>query len=59
MIERNMLDLILCFRDDVYDVLAVTDWGQRLSFYQLSGKQVNYMNYYCFSALIYRLLSSD
>ena len=28
------------FRDEAYDVLAVADWGQRLSFYQLSGKQV-------------------
>lgn len=29
------------FREESYDVLAVADWGQRLSFYQLSGKQVN------------------
>lgn len=27
-------------RDETYDVLAVADWGQRLSFYQLSGKQI-------------------
>ncbi|KAJ8301312.1 hypothetical protein KUTeg_021173 [Tegillarca granosa] len=27
-------------RDEPYDVLAVADWGQRLSFYQLSGKQI-------------------
>lgn len=27
-------------RDEHNDILAVTDWGQKLSFYQLSGKQV-------------------
>ncbi|KAM6256661.1 intraflagellar transport protein 122 homolog [Porphyrio hochstetteri] len=27
-------------RDDRNDVLAVADWGQKLSFYQLSGKQI-------------------
>lgn len=27
-------------RDEHNDILAVADWGQRLSFYQLSGKQV-------------------
>ncbi|XP_061187800.1 intraflagellar transport protein 122 homolog isoform X3 [Saccostrea echinata] len=27
-------------RDESYDVLAVADWGQRLCFYQLSGKQI-------------------
>lgn len=27
-------------RDDQYDILSVCDWGQRLSFYQLSGKQI-------------------
>ncbi|XP_064607326.1 intraflagellar transport protein 122 homolog isoform X2 [Liolophura sinensis] len=27
-------------RDEAYDVLAVADWGQKLSFYQLSGKQI-------------------
>lgn len=27
-------------REESYDVLAVGDWGQRLTFYQLSGKQV-------------------
>ncbi|XP_054834278.1 intraflagellar transport protein 122 homolog [Eublepharis macularius] len=27
-------------RDEHSDVLAVADWGQRLSFYQLSGKQI-------------------
>jgi len=29
------------YRDEAYDVLAVADWGQRLAFYQLSGKQVS------------------
>uniref|UniRef100_A0AAY5E800 Intraflagellar transport protein 122 homolog n=1 Tax=Electrophorus electricus TaxID=8005 RepID=A0AAY5E800_ELEEL len=27
-------------KDDHHDILAVADWGQRLSFYQLSGKQI-------------------
>ncbi|XP_064632482.1 intraflagellar transport protein 122 homolog isoform X2 [Lineus longissimus] len=27
-------------REEAYDVLAVADWGQKLSFYQLSGKQI-------------------
>lgn len=27
-------------RDEHNDILAVADWGQRLSFYQLSGKQI-------------------
>ncbi|KAJ7417309.1 intraflagellar transport protein 122 isoform X1 [Willisornis vidua] len=27
-------------RDDRNDILAVTDWGQKLSFYHLSGKQI-------------------
>lgn len=30
----------IVYRDDQYDVLSVCDWGQKLSFYQLSGKQV-------------------
>ncbi|XP_078340376.1 intraflagellar transport protein 122 homolog isoform X6 [Crassostrea virginica] len=43
-------------REESYDVLAVADWGQRLSFYQLSGKQIgkdrnlgydpNYVNWF-------------
>ena len=28
------------YRDEAFDVLAVADWGQKMSFYQLSGKQV-------------------
>ena len=28
-------------RDEHNDILAVADWGQKLSFYQLSGKQVS------------------
>uniref|UniRef100_H3AZ66 Intraflagellar transport protein 122 homolog n=1 Tax=Latimeria chalumnae TaxID=7897 RepID=H3AZ66_LATCH len=27
-------------KDEHHDILAVADWGQRLSFYQLSGKQI-------------------
>jgi len=27
-------------RDEAHDLLAVADWGQTLSFYQLTGKQV-------------------
>lgn len=26
--------------DEILDVLAIADWGQKLSFYQLSGKQI-------------------
>lgn len=34
--------ILLSFhRDEHNDILAVADWGQKLSFYQLSGKQVN------------------
>jgi len=29
-------------RDEACDWLVVTDWAQRLAFYQLSGKQVNH-----------------
>jgi len=39
-----MYIIIPCYlfhRDEAYDVLAVTDWDQRLAFYQLSGKQVD------------------
>ncbi|XP_075289324.1 intraflagellar transport protein 122 homolog isoform X3 [Opisthocomus hoazin] len=31
---------ITCCRDERNDILAVADWGQKLSFYQLSGKQI-------------------
>ncbi|XP_025930636.1 intraflagellar transport protein 122 homolog isoform X3 [Apteryx rowi] len=31
---------ITCCRDEHNDILAVADWGQKLSFYQLSGKQI-------------------
>ncbi|GAB1599701.1 intraflagellar transport protein 122 homolog [Argonauta hians] len=27
-------------KEEVYDVLVIADWGQKLSFYQLSGKQI-------------------
>lgn len=36
----NMTMATIVYRDDQYDVLSVCDWGQKLSFYQLSGKQV-------------------
>ncbi|NXR08935.1 IF122 protein, partial [Semnornis frantzii] len=32
--------VVVVARDARNDVLAVTDWGQKLSFYQLSGKQI-------------------
>jgi len=32
-------------RDESCDLLVVTDWGQRLAFYQLSGKQVSHKIY--------------
>uniref|UniRef100_A0AAA9RYT6 Intraflagellar transport protein 122 homolog n=1 Tax=Bos taurus TaxID=9913 RepID=A0AAA9RYT6_BOVIN len=31
---------ITCCREERNDILAVADWGQKLSFYQLSGKQI-------------------
>ncbi|XP_028334450.1 intraflagellar transport protein 122 homolog isoform X6 [Physeter macrocephalus] len=31
---------ITCCREEHNDILAVADWGQKLSFYQLSGKQI-------------------
>ena len=31
---------LACFRDEPHDILAVVDWGQTLSFYQLTGKQI-------------------
>lgn len=31
---------LLLIREEHNDILAVADWGQKLSFYQLSGKQV-------------------
>jgi hypothetical protein len=30
-------------REDQYDVLTVCDWGQKLSYYYLNGKQVTWM----------------
>uniref|UniRef100_A0A667Z4L2 Intraflagellar transport protein 122 homolog n=1 Tax=Myripristis murdjan TaxID=586833 RepID=A0A667Z4L2_9TELE len=33
-------NLLYCPRDEHNDILAVADWGQKLSFYQLSGKQI-------------------
>ena len=35
----NEASFLYC-REDNKDILAVGDWGQRLSFYTLSGKQV-------------------
>ena len=34
------LTVLLHLREEPYDILAVGDWSQKLSFYQLSGKQV-------------------
>lgn len=39
-----MTKVFLFHRDEHNDILAVADWGQKLSFYQLSGKQVNNKN---------------
>lgn len=39
MAPRNLFCLLL-IREEHNDILAVADWGQKLSFYQLSGKQV-------------------
>ena len=49
----------LCFRDDAYDILAVADWGQKLSFYQLSGKQVGGRFEVALSYWYNRVLSDD
>ena len=35
---------IYLYREDQYDILSVCDWGQKLSFYQLNGKQVRDCN---------------
>lgn len=39
MTPHNLFCLLL-IREEHNDILAVADWGQKLSFYQLSGKQV-------------------
>lgn len=39
MAPHNLFCLLL-IREEHNDILAVADWGQKLSFYQLSGKQV-------------------
>uniref|UniRef100_A0A673IZY9 Intraflagellar transport protein 122 homolog n=1 Tax=Sinocyclocheilus rhinocerous TaxID=307959 RepID=A0A673IZY9_9TELE len=40
VLELPCVCVCVCFRDEHNDILAVADWGQRLSFYQLSGKQI-------------------
>ncbi|XP_028979707.2 intraflagellar transport protein 122 homolog isoform X3 [Esox lucius] len=42
MLQGVLLDPDLCSQlgEEHNDILAVADWGQRLSFYQLSGKQI-------------------
>ena len=42
---------IFLHRDEPYDVLAVGDWNQTLSFYQLSGKQVSILTQFLFFML--------
>uniref|UniRef100_A0A8D3DWU7 Intraflagellar transport protein 122 homolog n=1 Tax=Scophthalmus maximus TaxID=52904 RepID=A0A8D3DWU7_SCOMX len=37
---RSKAKAITVDRDEHNDILAVADWGQKLSFYQLSGKQI-------------------
>lgn len=39
MAPHNLFCLLL-IREEHNDILAIADWGQKLSFYQLSGKQV-------------------
>lgn len=41
MYKVTLISVCVCFRDEHNDILAVADWGQKLSFYQLSGKQVS------------------
>lgn len=50
-----MTTLFVFARDERNDILAVADWGQKLSFYQLSGKQV------CFTKCIreWRVISDS
>ena len=31
---------LFCLREDQYDILTVCDWGQKLSYYYLNGKQI-------------------
>ena len=33
-------NLTFDYSEDKYDILAVCDWGQKMAFYQLNGKQV-------------------
>ncbi|KAG2471028.1 IF122 protein, partial [Polypterus senegalus] len=40
IIWTSKLEGILKYTDEHNDILAVADWGQKLSFYQLSGKQI-------------------
>ena len=35
--------MMLTSREDQHDILTVCDWGQKLSYYHLNGKQVVYM----------------
>ncbi|XP_054629542.1 intraflagellar transport protein 122 homolog isoform X3 [Dunckerocampus dactyliophorus] len=38
--KHKVSSKITCCGDEQHDILAVADWGQKLSFYQLSGKQI-------------------
>ncbi|KAK7884869.1 hypothetical protein WMY93_027992 [Mugilogobius chulae] len=38
--KHKVSSKITCCGDEHNDILAVADWGQKLSFYQLSGKQI-------------------
>lgn len=46
MAPHNIYCLLL-IREERNDILAVADWGQKLSFYQLSGKQVCSYSHAC------------
>ncbi|NXW76150.1 IF122 protein, partial [Hirundo rustica] len=39
-LQLGLNDKLLSFQDERNDILAVADWGQKLSFYHLSGKQI-------------------
>lgn len=46
-------------RNDHYDMLSVCDWGQRLSFYQLSGRQIGKDRSLGFDPCFYSYSSDD
>lgn len=54
---EHVLCVCVYLRDEHHDILAVADWGQRLSFYQLSGKQVHILHVSLFMAGVLQFLT--